>query len=306
MSGPQCRLLNVGTSVGNAAGRTNISPTISPTPIAARSTSGFKLVLVLLVGLVLVPAFGLTGCGNTSGGGGGGPVATDPTTKSQPLATVPSSGNPAAMSPLDNPRGLSAGLAPIPSSQRPAALTLIDQLATKGRGPKTGYSRNQFGDSWTDSAAGVPYAFNGCYTRDDILRRDLTGIQVRPGSHDCVVISGVLADPYTGADLPFSKAQAADIQIDHVFPLSLAWQMGAAAWDRDRRTRFANDPLNLLAVDGGQNQIKKDSGPASWLPPSKSIRCAYAVRFAQVALAYQLAVPLPDKEEMARLCASGG
>lgn len=264
--------------------------------------------LVLLMGV----AVGLTGCGDATSRrpDNGSPSRARPVPSlSSPSANSPGatggSGNPAARSPVDNSRGLSPGLAPVPDAQRPAALALIDQLTTKGRGPKTGYSRAQFGRSWTDSAAGVPYSFNGCYTRDDILRRDLTAIQLRPGSNDCVVLAGSLADPYTGAEEPFRKEQAADIQIDHVFPLSLAWQMGASGWDLDRRTRFANDPLNLLAVDGVQNQLKKDSGPASWLPPNKSIRCAYAVRFAQAALAYQLAVPAPDKEEMRRLCATG-
>lgn len=266
----------------------------------------------LLSGLAFMLIFGLTACGGAASSNHEGrarspskpiPASPHPTANSQPPGATAGSGNPAARSPVDNSRGLLPGLAPVPASQRPAALALIDQLTTKGRGAKTGYSRAQFGRSWTDSASGVPYAFNGCYTRDDILRRDLTATQVRPGTNDCVVVAGLLADPYTGADESFRKDQAADIQIDHVFPLSLAWQMGASGWDVDRRTRFANDPLNLLAVDGVQNEIKKDSGPASWLPPNKSVRCAYSVRFAQVALAYQLAVPVPDKEMMARLCA---
>lgn len=193
-------------------------------------------------------------------------------------------------------------MASVPAAQQPAAIALIDQLSTKGRGPKTGYSRAKFGRSWSDNASAVPYAFNGCYTRDDILRRDLTDIQVRPGTNGCVVITGTLTDPYTGTVLRFSKDQAAEIQIDHVYPLSLAWQMGAWQWDDAKRLRFANDPLNLLAVDGRQNEVKSASGPASWLPPNKRIRCAYSVRFAQVTLAYQLAVPLPDKEMMLRQC----
>ncbi len=204
---------------------------------------------------------------------------------------------------MDNPRGLLPGLAPVPAAQQPAAIALINQLMTKGRGPKTGYRRAEFGRSWSDTATGLPYAGNGCYTRDDVLRRDLTDIQVRANTSGCVVISGTLADPYTGTVLHFEKNQAADIQIDHVYPLSLAWQLGAWQWDPAKRLRFANDPLNLLAVDGQQNEVKSNSGPASWLPPNKRIRCAYAVRFAQVALAYQLVVPLPDKEMMSRQCA---
>lgn len=63
-----------------------------------------------------------------------------------------------------------------------------------------------------------------------------------------------------------------------------------------------NDPLNLLPVQGRANSAKGDSGPASWLPPAKGIRCAYAVRFAQVAEKYELPVTAPDRTAMARQC----
>lgn len=259
-----------------------------------------------LLGLLLGFSILISACGTAAidaAGEARPPSSTGPTSRPQ---HAPEPGAATARSPLDNSRGLLSGLAPIAPSQRPAATAIIAELPTKGRGPKTGYSRSQFGRTWTDLAAGVPFAFNGCYTRDDILRRDLTSIQVRPGTNDCVVLAGDLADPYSGTPLRFRKEQAADIQIDHVFPLSLAWQMGASGWGVGRRTRFANDPLNLLAADGRQNEIKSDSGPASWLPPNKAIRCAYSVRFAQVASSYQLAVPVPDKEVMARLCSESG
>ncbi len=63
-----------------------------------------------------------------------------------------------------------------------------------------------------------------------------------------------------------------------------------------------NDTLNLLPVDGPANAAKGDSGPASWLPPDKRIRCSYVVRFAQTALAYDLPVTSADKEMMLRQC----
>jgi hypothetical protein len=64
-----------------------------------------------------------------------------------------------------------------------------------------------------------------------------------------------------------------------------------------------NDPLNLIPVDGPTNGSKSDSGPASWLPPNRQIRCSYAVRFAQVSLKYGLPVTAPDKKTMLGLCA---
>ncbi|XHL93478.1 hypothetical protein PW683_31060 [Streptomyces niveus] len=71
---------------------------------------------------------------------------------------------------------------------------------------------------------------------------------------------------------------------------------------KSKRERFANDALNLIPVEGRANSAKGDSGPASWLPPSREIRCAYAVRFAQAALSYDMPVTAPDKQMMLRQC----
>ena len=138
---------------------------------------------------------------------------------------------------------------------------VLATLAVKGRGPKTGYAREQFGPAWADVDR------NGCDTRDDVLNRDLVAKEWRPGTHGCVVVAGVVRDPYTGRRLVFAKADAAAVQIDHVVALSDAWQKGAAQWDAARRRAFANDPLNLLAVDGPTNAQKSDGDAATWLPP---------------------------------------
>jgi hypothetical protein len=180
------------------------------------------------------------------------------------------------------------------AAQRAEARTVIASLATKGRGPKTGYSRAQFGPAWTDDNPDL-WGHDGCDTRDDILKRDLVDVTYRPNTRDCVVISGQLADPYTGQTLPFAKQHAAEIQIDHIAPLSYDWQLGASRWTAEERRAIANDPLNLVAVDGSANEQKGDSGPASWLPANKPIRCGYVARFAMVALKYHLPVTVADK-----------
>ncbi|MDJ1136524.1 HNH endonuclease family protein [Streptomyces iconiensis] len=207
-----------------------------------------------------------------------------------------------AVSPLENPDGTKPGLAPIGSeAEKARARALIGKLVTKGRGPRTGYEREKFGYAWMDTAHGVPLAGNGCDTRNDLLARDGAKLRHRDGS-DCVVQSMTLDDPYTGKRLTWNKRHAIAVQIDHVIPLSYNWQMGASRWSEDKRKRVANDPLNLLPVDGPANASKSDSGPASWLPPSKPVRCAYAVRFAQVAQKYALAVTAPDKRTMLAQC----
>ncbi|GAA2145184.1 HNH endonuclease family protein [Kitasatospora kazusensis] len=205
-------------------------------------------------------------------------------------------------SPLANPDGTRPGLAPITSdADLRAASALIAKLKTAPAGPRTGYDRDQFGPAWTDNVDGVPLAHNNCDTRDDLLARDGSSVQRKAGS-SCVVTGMSIYDPYTGRTVHWTKQQATSIQIDHVMPLSYDWQMGAAKWDKGKRLQIANDPLNLIPADGSQNASKGDSGPASWLPANEAVRCSYAVRFAQVALKYQLPVTAADKKSMVRLC----
>ncbi|MEU5521222.1 HNH endonuclease family protein [Streptomyces sp. NPDC047860] len=207
-----------------------------------------------------------------------------------------------AVSPLDNPDGTEPGLAPVTGEKnRAAAMALIEKVTTKGRGPKTGYDRDEFGYAWMDTADGVPLARNGCDTRNDLLKLHGRDVRFRSGS-DCVVVSMELYDPYTGKDLAWKKAKAAEVQIDHVVPLSYSWQLGAARWPESKREQLANDALNLLPVEGRANAAKRDSGPAAWLPPNKAVRCAYAVRFAQVALKYALPVTPADRRMMLEQC----
>ncbi|MGJ3559909.1 HNH endonuclease family protein [Streptomyces sp. INA 01156] len=207
-----------------------------------------------------------------------------------------------AVSPLDNPDGTAPGLAPLTGeTDRAAAVDLIEKVTTKGRGPKTGYDRDEFGYAWKDTADGVPLARNGCDTRNDLLQRDGQEVRFRSGSH-CVVVAMTLADPYTGKTIEWRKENASEVQIDHVVPLSYSWQMGASRWSKEKREQLANDTLNLIPVEGRANSAKSDSGPAAWLPPSKPVRCAYAVRFAQVAVKYEMPVTTADKRMMLEQC----
>ena len=165
-----------------------------------------------------------------------------------------------------------------------SALATLAEVEVRGRAPRTGYERELFGDGWVDTDR------NGCDTRNDVLARDLTGETFRPGTDECVVASGTLEDPYSGRTIEFRRGQdtSDDVQVDHVVALSDAWQKGAQRWDADRRTAFANDPLNLLAVDGPLNMQKGDGDAATWLPPNTSYRCAYVARQVAVKAGYGL------------------
>lgn len=247
-------------------------------------TRGKRVVLTVTVAVTLV-----AGCDGMEPGGSSG-------------GSGPDAAAGRAASPLTNPDGTKPGLGALTSeADKAKARKLVEELTVKGRGPKTGYERDKFGYAWMDTADGVPLARNGCDTRNDLLKLHGRDVEFRKGS-DCVVVSMDLYDPYTGKDIAWKKAKATEVQIDHVVPLSYAWQMGASRWSKEKRQQLANDVLNLLPVSGSTNSAKRDSGPASWLPPNKSIRCSYAVRFAQVAEKYELPVTAPDKRMMLEQC----
>lgn len=186
---------------------------------------------------------------------------------------------------------------PVPAAPTGDAAEVLSALPVKGRAPKTGYDRDQFGQRWADVDR------DGCDQRNQVLARDLSSVEFRPGTRDCVVVSGALLDPYTGDGVPFLRGQdsSADVQIDHVVALSNAWQTGAQQLDADARELFANDPLNLLAVDGPTNGSKGDGDAATWLPPARGYRCAYVARQVAVKQKYGLWVTAAESDAIARV-----
>lgn len=172
-----------------------------------------------------------------------------------------------------------------------SALQTLETLAVKGRAPKTEYKRAEFGNGWQKSG--------DCTTREIILARDLEHPEVR----DCKVFSGTLKDPYTGKVLSFVRGPQTSslIQIDHVVALSDAWQKGAQNLNARTREELANDPLELIAVDGSANQKKSDGDAATWLPPNKAFRCPYVARQIAVKQKYRLWVTKAEKDAMKRV-----
>jgi hypothetical protein len=154
------------------------------------------------------------------------------------------------------------------------------------------YRRSEFGQAW-DDRTGAPGGRNGCDTRNDILRRDLVDTTtVATTRCPRAVATGTLRDPYTNATVSFVRGNrvGASVQIDHIVPLAYAWDMGARDWTDALRSRFANDPANLIAVAGQVNQDKGDQPPGAWMPPNAAFWCQYAVQFIDVLRGYQLTV----------------
>ncbi|MFI6477309.1 HNH endonuclease family protein [Nonomuraea sp. NPDC050663] len=187
------------------------------------------------------------------------------------------------------------------STSKPGeALKKLDKLPVKGRAPRTGFDRDEFGPAWADVDR------NGCDTRNDILKRDMTDETFKEGTHDCIVLTGVLEDPYSGKTIKFRRGNETSmaVQIDHLIPLSDAWQKGAQQWPATKRKEFANDPLNLLAVDGPLNNQKSDGDAATWLPPRRAYRCTYIARQIDVKAKYDLWVTRAEKDAMEQILSS--
>ena len=154
------------------------------------------------------------------------------------------------------------------------------------------YDRDLFGPRWADVDR------NGCDTRNDILARDLSDVVYKPGTNDCVVLSGILHDSYTGETVTFTRISEGyqPVQIDHIIPLAVAWASGADSWTEEQRTQFANDPANLQTTTA--NQAKGDSTPSAWMPTAEGAACEYSTRYLDVATVYALEIPTADRDAL--------
>lgn len=272
------------------------APAHRPTQTPPKASKTKKL----LVGAGILCA--VVACGNVLGSKASDSepepvVSASPTVSTKaPRVTAEPTPTPSDTSPTQTPE---ITVEPSPATTTPEAsgdaATVLATLPVKGRAPKTGYRRAEFGQRWRDIDR------NGCDTRNDILNRDLTDKTWRANTRGCVVLSGVLAEPYSGETRYFDKSQASAIQIDHVVALSDAWQKGAQALTAAQRETLANDPLNLLAVDGRLNQQKSDGDAATWLPPHKGFRCTYVSRQIAVKAKYRLWVTPAERDAMVRI-----
>jgi hypothetical protein len=202
-----------------------------------------------------------------------------------------------------------AARADVPTVQ-PGADVLAGVEVVPQRLHRYDYRRAAFGHAWDDDN-GAPLGHNGCDTRDDILNRDLVD-KTYVSTKRCpdAVATGTLHDPYTNKTIAFQRGAGVgqSVQIDHIVPLAYAWDMGAYGWPSPERLRFANDPANLLAVEGRANEDKGDSPPAQWMPPNTAFDCQYAMQFIAVLRGYQLPVDEPSAgvlRQAASTCPAG-
>lgn len=262
-------------------------------------TTALGMIVACLIGLTL------TGCrrnssSDTTPGSGRTPVIPSESPASRARRTTPSSTPTTGAQPPGTTSSTNPGI-DTPSE----ALAELRTLTVVPRRPyRPGYQRScspgdacSFGPAWTDDNNAAD-GHNGCGTRDDSLAEQLTDVTFRNGSR-CVVESGVLHDPYTGMTVNFTKARAQLVPVDHVVPLALAWDLGAARWTQQQRVDYANDTrLVLLVVDQASNDEKSDSGPGEWMPADHGYWCAYDQRIVSILSHYRLEVTAADRNAM--------
>ncbi|WP_341952955.1 cell wall-binding repeat-containing protein [Salinibacterium sp. TMP30] len=144
----------------------------------------------------------------------------------------------------------------------------------------TAYERSYF-EHWVDADS------NGCDTRHEVLIAESITPVVR--GTGCTITSGTWFSWYDGV----TWTDPSDVDIDHMVPLSEAWDSGADRWTATQRRDFANDvtlDVALEAVTDNVNQSKGASDPASWLPPDVDVQCRYVTSWILVKFRWGLTI----------------
>ncbi|MFB6672358.1 HNH endonuclease family protein [Streptomyces sp. NPDC057684] len=187
-----------------------------------------------------------------------------------------------ALTLLNGPAAQAAPPTPVSGA---TARTYLSELTVKAEGSSDGYSRDLFPHWITQSGA--------CNTREVVLKRDGTNVSQ---DSSCAATSGSWYSEYDGA----TWSAAADVDIDHIVPLSEAWKSGANAWTTAQRQGFANDLTRpqLIAVTDNVNQSKGDQDPAKWMPSRTAYKCTYVRMWVQVKHYYNLTVDSAEKSAL--------
>lgn len=204
------------------------------------------------------------------------------------------------------PTTITSDAAPAPSAPAPvpdgSARELLDTVEVSDHADVPGYDADRFG--WRKDTDR-----NGCDTRNDVLRRDLTELRIKPGTRGCVVSAGVLVSPYSGEPMQFVAGSKSGVDIDHVIARENAWQSGASSWSSEELEQFGNDPMNLLAVESSLNRSHGSRAADAWLPDTPEGACAYGSRQVAVKARYGLTMTTAEHAALGSLldgCAGGG
>ena len=81
---------------------------------------------------------------------------------------------------------------------------------------------------------------------------------------------------------PLLDCRAVTHSTETVGVFGFAYEIVGNKWTDSQREKFANDPVNLFAVDARVKRQKGTKGPREWLPPRERFHCQYVTRFERV------------------------
>lgn len=215
---------------------------------------------------------------------GGVILSPGPATAAPQLKELVGTDSPAAVAPVDKER----------------VIEVIDDLDTAQRTSRGTYDRTEQYGEWSSNEGSADESFCGS-TREDIRYRDLSDVQLKPDD-SCAVQSGVLEyDPYTGDKVNFERTANPALEVEHIIPVELHYDMIGYGLTQEEREEFNDDAENLILVDSSANGSKGSDGPAEWLvPDNPGYACTYIARFSYIADKYSMPVDPEDKRAMAK------
>ena len=212
---------------------------------------------------------------------------SDPSAPPAPITLAPPDETPVTQAPVTQAPTTQAPTTQAPAPSDPVGLRIEPEYVG-------GYNRDLF-DDWYDADR------NGCNTRKEVLiAESLDPVQI--GSK-CSISGGRWFSIYDNVE----TTDSSKFDIDHVVPLSEAWDSGAWNWNADQRKHFANDldqPFFLIAVTASSNRSKSDRDPAEWMPPNASYHCTYVRIWIEIKRAWDLSVDQAEHDYLARKLAS--
>jgi hypothetical protein len=222
---------------------------------------------------------------------------SDPSAPTAPITLDPPDETPATQAPVTQAPTTQAPVTQAPTTQAPTTPSPApsDPVGLRIEPEHVGgYDRDLFAD-WYDADR------DGCNTRKEVLiAESLDPVQIGSG---CSISGGRWFSIYDNGE----TTDSSKFDIDHMVPLSEAWDSGAWNWNADQRKHFANDldqPFFLIAVTASSNRSKGDRDPAQWMPPNASYHCTYVRIWIEIKRAWDLSVDQAEHDYLARKLAS--
>lgn len=215
------------------------------------------------------------------------PTITQAPENVEPPTQAPSTIAPTTQAPATQAPATQAPITQPPVLSDPVGLRIEPEFVG-------GYDRDLFAD-WYDADR------NGCNTRKEVLIAESLDL-VQIGS-SCSITGGRWFSIYDNVE----TTDSSKFDIDHMVPLSEAWDSGAWNWNADQRKFFANDldqPFFLIAVTASSNRSKSDRDPAEWMPPNSGYHCEYVRIWIEIKRAWDLSVDQAEHNYLAQKLAS--